>query len=142
MNISRCVLVKWHRLQQDIVGTLWWLLNVNELKKNIISFENIGIGLLADLTFKFLPVVTCHIFPVFFYMTLRFYPILKALEMNQTNRTSALASEDQRVILIFFWAPTKSAIYLFLITIPVKRFLLLKVVYCFDSLCFLKLLSV
>ena len=40
--------------------------------------KNVWVTLLANLTFKFFPIITSHVLTVLFHMTLSFYPIFKA----------------------------------------------------------------
>lgn len=91
MDVPRCVLVQWHRLQQNVTTTFFGFGNVDELEKVIIFLENIGVTLLADFAFKLLPVVRSYVFAVLFDVPLLLQPVLQALKMNQSHRASALA---------------------------------------------------
>jgi len=57
MDIPGSVFVERHRFQKDIVNAGTLLLYVNQLEQFLVVFENIGVALLTDLTFKFLPVI-------------------------------------------------------------------------------------
>jgi hypothetical protein len=81
MDVARGILVQGHRLQQYEV-LFCRLLNINQFEKNIFPFEDVGVGLLADLTLEFLPVVACDILAVFLGVPLSSDPILEALEVN------------------------------------------------------------
>ncbi len=45
-------------------------------------------------------------------MPLVFHPVFQALKVDQAHRTSALAREDEWVVLAFFGAPAEAAVYL------------------------------
>ena len=59
-----------------------WLVNVDQLKQFLPFLKDIGVALLANLTFKFLPVVGSNVLAVLFDMFLRPKPVLKALKMD------------------------------------------------------------
>jgi hypothetical protein len=41
-----------------------------------------------------------------------FHPVFQALKVDQAHRPSALAREDEWVVLAFFGAPAEAAVYL------------------------------
>jgi len=89
-------------------------LDVDQLEEVVVALENVGVTLLADLALELFPVVARHIFTIFFNVPLRLYPILKTLEVDQADRTSALARQNQWIDIVFFGSPTKTAVDLFL----------------------------
>ena len=90
MYIARSVLVQGHRLKQNEILSDG-LLHVNQLKQLVLPFENVRIGLLANLALKLLPVVAGDILPVLLGVTLGLDPVLQAFEMDQTHGTATLA---------------------------------------------------
>lgn len=59
MDVSGGVLVKGHGLKQDVVGSthfLDFLGQVDNLENSLLDFESVWVHVLADLTFKSLPV--------------------------------------------------------------------------------------
>ena len=90
MYIARSVLVQGHRLKQNEILSDG-LLYVNQLKQLVLPFENVRIGLLANLALKLLPVVAGDILPVLLGVTLGLDPVLQAFEMDQTHGTATLA---------------------------------------------------
>jgi hypothetical protein len=88
--IARSVLVQGHRLKQNEILSDG-LLYVNQLKQLVLPFENVRIGLLANLALKLLPVVAGDILPVLLGVTLGLDPVLQAFEMDQTHGTATLA---------------------------------------------------
>lgn len=57
MDVTRCILVEWHRLKQDVLATGLRLINIDEFEERLAFSEDVRIALLANLAFKFLPVV-------------------------------------------------------------------------------------
>ena len=90
MYIARSVLVQGHRLKQNEILSDG-LLHINQLKQLVLPFENVRIGLLANLALKLLPVVAGDILPVLLGVTLGLDPVLQAFEMDQTHGTATLA---------------------------------------------------
>jgi hypothetical protein len=88
--IARSVLVQGNRLKQNEILSDG-LLYVNQLKQLVLPFENVRIGLLANLALKLLPVVAGDILPVLLGVTLGLDPVLQAFEMDQTHGTATLA---------------------------------------------------
>jgi hypothetical protein len=88
--IARSVLVQGHRLKQNEILSDG-LLHVNQLKQLVLPFENVRIGLFANLALKLLPVVAGDILPVLLGVTLGLDPVLQAFEMDQTHGTATLA---------------------------------------------------
>jgi len=88
--IARSVLVQGHRLKQNEILSDG-LLHINQLKQLVLPFENVRIGLLANLALKLLPVVAGDILPVLLGVTLGLDPVLQAFEMDQTHGTATLA---------------------------------------------------
>ncbi len=50
-----------------------------------LSFENVGVGLFANLALELLPIVAHHILTVLFLLLLRGDPTLETLEMNEAD---------------------------------------------------------
>ena len=70
------------------------LVNVNQFEESLTFSEYVWVALLADFTFKFLPVVGSNIFAIFFYMSLRFQPALQAVVVDVADSTGALAGQN------------------------------------------------
>jgi hypothetical protein len=73
--------------------------------------------LFADFTFETLPVKRPYVLVLgiwWFFLFLSENPILEALEMNETDSTLTLASDDQRIVLVFLGTPADSALNLVL----------------------------
>lgn len=112
VDIARRVLVEWHRFKQDKLRLRTWLLNINKLEKLVLSLEDVWVALLANLTFKLLPVVTGNICSIFLGVSLGLDPAFQALEVDQTDRTSALAGEDEGVAVLRLWVPAEPTLHL------------------------------
>lgn len=94
VDVSRCVLIQRHRLQKDVFLIGLGLIDVDQFEKILALLENVGVALLADLAFEFLPVVRGYIFTVFLLLALCFDPRLEAFEVNESDRASALAGKN------------------------------------------------
>ena len=91
MNVTASVLVKRHRLQQNVLAALLGLLDVNQFEKRLTLLEDVGVALLADLTFKLLPVVARHVLAVLLNVPLRLEPALEALVVDQADSAGTFA---------------------------------------------------
>ncbi len=98
MYIARGVLIQRHRLKQNEVLALR-LLHVYQLEQLVAPLEYVGVGLLANLALKLLPVVARDILPILLGVTLGLNPVLQALEVDQTDRAATLACQNQRVLV-------------------------------------------
>jgi len=94
VDVPGSVLVQWHGLKKNVLGSFWGLSDVNQFEKGVVAFEYIRVGLLTDFALKFLPVVTCHVFSILFDVPLILHPVFEALEVDQAYRPSALAREN------------------------------------------------
>jgi len=70
MDVSRSVLVERHRLEQDVLAAWLRFVDVDQFEQSLALLEYVGIGLLADFAFEFLPVVTSDVFTVLLDMSL------------------------------------------------------------------------
>ena len=71
--------------------------------------------MLADFTLETLPVERSHVLILGIWRLLLLlgkHPVLEALEVNETNGTLALASNDQGVLCVFLGTPANSALNL------------------------------
>ena len=78
--------------------------------------------MLADFTLETLPVERSHVLILGIWRLLLLlgqHPVLEALEVNETNGTLALASNDQGVLCVFLGTPANSALNVFFILINV-----------------------
>jgi len=91
MDVSRSILIQRHRLEKNILATGFRLVYINKFEKSLPFLKDIGVALLADFTFKFLPIVRGDVLSVLFYVSLGLNPILKAFIVDITDRTCALA---------------------------------------------------
>jgi hypothetical protein len=96
--IARGVLIQRHRLKQNEILALR-LLHVYQLEQLVAPLEYVGVGLLANLALKLLPVVARDILPILLGVTLGLNPVLQALEVDQTDRAATLACQNQRVLV-------------------------------------------
>lgn len=94
--------------------------------------------MLADLTFETLPVEGSYVLVLSIWWLLLFlcqHPILKALEVNQTNGTLAFACDDKWVSFILLRTPADSALNLILTSsIKLKIFETLDLLSLFEFL--------
>lgn len=116
MNVSWRVFIEGHRFKKNIVvfhiHLLW---KVDDLVDRPANLESVGIHVLADLAFETLPIKWAHVLVLSIWRLFLFlsqHPILQALEMDQAYGTSAFACNDQRIVLVLFWAPADSALNL------------------------------
>ena len=70
MDVSGGVLVQRHRLEQDVLAARLRFVDVDQFEQSLALLEYVGIRLLADLAFKFLPVVTSDVLTVLLDMSL------------------------------------------------------------------------
>ena len=88
MNVSRGVLVKRHRLKQNVVrsGSRGDFIDqINNLVNYCSNFKRVWVHLLTDFTFKSLPIERSHILVSstwWFFLFLGQNPCFKALEMD------------------------------------------------------------
>ena len=66
--------------------------------------------MLADLAFKFLPVVASDVLAVLLDMTLRLQPALQTVVVDVADGSGALACQDERIVVGLFRAPAESAL--------------------------------
>lgn len=85
MDVARGVLIQWHRFQQNELSSLCGRFYINKLEEVVFALEDIGVALLANLTFEFLPVVAGHVLSVLLRVALGADPALQALEVDQTD---------------------------------------------------------
>ena len=120
MNVSWCIFVQWHWLKQNVVWrccTCNLIDQINNFVDYLANLECVWVHLLADFTFKSLPVERSH---VLICRTWRFFlllcknPRFEALEVDQTNRTFALTGNDQWVSGVIFVSPADTALDVFL----------------------------
>jgi hypothetical protein len=139
MNVSGSVLVQGHGLEENIVVVIIHLLGkIDDLVYASLYLEGVWIHLLADFTLKTLPVEGSHILVLsigWLLLLLGEHPVLQALEVNQANRTLALASNNQWVCGVLLRTPTNSALNIVLTAI-------LEVLDTFDFLGLLEFLVV
>ena len=103
-----------------------------------LDFEGVWIHLLAYLTFETLPVKRAYVLVLgiwWFFLFLSQHPVLQALEVDETNGTSALASNDKRIVGVFLRTPADSALDLVLVGI-------IKILNTFHFLSFLEFLVI
>lgn len=120
VDIPRGILVQWHRLKKNVVsgglcGNLISL--INNLVNCWSDLKGVRVHLLADLALESLPVERPHILVLgtwWFLLLLSENPRLQALEVDQTDGTSALASDNQGIGLVVFVTPADTALDLVL----------------------------
>ena len=111
VDVTRGVLVKRHRLKQDVLAIWLGLVDIDEFEERLTLSEDIGIALLADLAFKFLPVVGRDILTVLLHVPLRLEPALQAIVVDVADRACTLTRKDEWVVISLFCAPTESALH-------------------------------
>jgi len=57
-------------------------LDVNQFEEIVVPFENVGVTLFADLTFKLFPVVARNVFSVLLHVPLCFDPVFQTLKVD------------------------------------------------------------
>lgn len=116
MNISRSILVKGHRFQENIVVVVVHLLReIDNLVDGPLDLEGVGVHLLANLAFETLPIEWANVLVLsvwWFFLFLSKNPILQALEMNQTDGTFAFACNNQWIVWVLLRWPANSALNL------------------------------
>ena len=70
------------------------LINIDQFEELLAFLKYVRVGLLADFTFKFLPVVRGDILSVLFHMSLCFKPILEATVVDIADSASTLAGQN------------------------------------------------
>ena len=71
--------------------------------------------MLTNFTFETFPVKRAYVLVLgiwWFFLFLSQHPVLKALEVNETNCALAFTSDDQWIVVIFFGTPTNSTLNL------------------------------
>ena len=111
MDVSRSVFVQWHGLEEDILAFGLRLVYINQFEESLAFLKDIWVALLADFAFKFLPVVRCDVLAVLFDVPLSLDPVLEALVVDIADGASALACQDQRVLIRLLCAPAKAALH-------------------------------
>lgn len=66
--------------------------------------------MLADLAFKFLPVVGSDVLTILLDVSLRFEPTLEALVVDVSYCAGTLARQDERVVVCLLRTPAKAAL--------------------------------
>lgn len=121
VNVPRRVLVQRHRLQQYvIVFDIHLLRQVNDLVYRPADFESIWVHLFADFTFETLPVKRAYVLVLgiwWFFLFLSENPILETLEVDETDSTLALASDNERIVGVLLGTPANSALNLVLVAV-------------------------
>lgn len=114
VNVPRSILVKWHRLEQNIVASVSGAFGeIDNFINGSSDFEGIWVHLLADLAFETLPVEWTNVLVLSIWRLFLFLsenPVLKALKVDKTYSTNALASRDKRIVDVLLWAPANSAL--------------------------------
>lgn len=117
MNVSGGILVEGHGLQEDVVilslrGDL--VDKIDNLVNGLPDFEGVWVHRFADFAFEFLPVERSDVgvSGVGFLLLLGEHPTLEALEMDESNRSSAFASQNKWVLRVLFVTPANSALHL------------------------------
>ena len=88
-------------------------MKINNLIDLHADFERVWVHLLADFTLESLPVIGADVLVSgtwTFELLLCENPVLKALEVNDTNRSLTLAGNDKGVLVIVFCTPANSAL--------------------------------
>jgi len=120
MDIPRSILVQRHGFEKNVVARSLrrnFIGLINNLVDNWSNLKSVGVHLLTDFALESLPVKTPHILVLgtwWLLLLLGEDPRLEALEMNKTDGSSALASDNQGVGLIVFIAPADTALNLVL----------------------------
>ena len=120
MNVSRSILVKRHRLEKNVVRPMGFLNlfgKINDLVDCWPDLESVRVHLLTNLAFETFPVERPYVLVggrKRFFLLLRENPRFQTGEMNQTDRSLALASDDKRISLVVLIAPANSALDVFL----------------------------
>lgn len=114
MNVTRSVLVERHRFKQYVIASLSLIFaQIDNLVDRPLDLECIWIHLLANFALKSFPVEWTDILILSvwrLFLLLGQHPILKALEMDKSYCSFALASDNKGIALIFIWAPANSAL--------------------------------
>ena len=88
-------------------------MKINNLIDLHADFERVWVHLLADFTLESFPVIGADVLVSgtwTFELLLCKNPVLKALEVNNTNRSLTLAGNDKGVLVIVFSTPANSAL--------------------------------
>lgn len=101
------VLLQRKRFKNDVVPGLRGS-DFDKLVNDSVGLEQVGVGSLANLTFKSLPVHGSKVVHLFL-LELCSQPALQAVKMNESDRPTALARNYARVFNSRFWAPAESA---------------------------------
>ena len=119
MNVTARVLIKRHGLKQNVLAALLGLLDVDQFEKTLALLEDVRVALLADLAFKFLPVVARDILAVLLDVTLRLEPALEAHVVDVADCAGTLARQDEWVVICLLGAPTEATLNLLFTSITV-----------------------
>ena len=76
MDVAGGVLIEGHRLEQDVVGASWWVLNIDELVEFIFAFEDVRVRLFTNLALELLPIMARNVLTVLFCVALSLDPVL------------------------------------------------------------------
>ena len=120
MDIPRSILVQRHGFEKNVVARSLrrnFICLIDNLVDNWSNLKSVRVHLLTDFALESLPVKTPHILVLgtwWLLLLLGEDPRLEALEMDETDGSSALASDNQGVGLIIFIAPADTALNLVL----------------------------
>lgn len=110
MDSSGSVLLKGERFHDHKMAWLWFL-DVHKFVNVAFDLEEIWVCVLADFTFKLLPVhadqAVC-----FFLLHFSGKPVLEAVVVNKANRSWTLARHNARIVWSWLVWPAESALTL------------------------------
>lgn len=121
MDVARRVLVQRHGLEQDELAVRLRLRNIYQFEKGLSFLEDIGVALLADLAFKFFPVVRSDVFTVLLHVPLRLEPVLETCVVDVADCAGAFTCQNKRIVLAFLSAPAESTLDRFLTSFPAQK---------------------
>jgi len=120
MDIPRSILVQRHGFEKNVVTRSLrrnFIGLIDNLVDNWSNLECVWVHLLTDFALESLPVETPHVLVLgtwWLLLLLSEHPRLEALEMDKTDGSSALASDNQGVGLVVLVAPADTALDLVL----------------------------
>ena len=94
------------------------LRQVDDLVDRPLNFESVWVHMLADFTFETLPVKRAYVLVLgiwWFFLFLSQHPVLQTLEMDETDGTFTLASNNQWIRGVLLRTPANSALNILLI---------------------------
>lgn len=104
------------------------LVDIDEFEQLLAFLKDIGVALLANLAFKFLPVVRGDILTVLFRVPLSFDPVLEASVVDVAYRPRTLASQDKRVLFRLRCVPAEPTLDCFISCLPLNVYIKLAIV--------------